>query len=204
MTAELGELVRPVLAALLDLAADPRADRDAARAARLRDGFDRLARRFGPGRGTDEYLGLAYPVACLVDELLTAHPALGPAWTEQKLEAECYGTNDRAWRFWEQAEMARDRGPDDTELFLTCYGLGFRGEPPGGVNQSRKFAHAARETVLAVLRLPPELPADLPAPPAAGPLVGSERLRRASLAAALALGFGLALGLFTVLARSGR
>ena len=172
--------------------------------ARLRDRFQKLARRFGPGRGQDDYLGLAYPVACLVDELLTAHPTLGTSWTEQKLEAECYGTNDRAWRFWEQAELARDRDPEDQELFLTCYGLGFRGEPAGGINATQRFVHGARESVLAELRQSPAMPAELPAPAPAEPLVGADRLRRASFAAALALILGLTLGLFTLLARSGR
>ena len=184
MTPALARLAHPALGATLDLANRPAS---AATEARLRAAFADLARAHPPTSAADGYLGLAYPVACLADELLTAHPALGAHWTEAKLEAELTGTSDRAWQFWVQAELALARGPDDAELFLTCHGLGFRGEPPGGPTAAARWAHQARTTTLTALREPPSAPPALADGGTAPPLTGNLALRRAGIAAAVAL-----------------
>jgi hypothetical protein len=74
-------------------------------------------------------LGVAYPLVCWVDELLTQHPRVGQQWNDRKLEVEFHGTNDRAWRFWKQARSAAQRNDDiQLPLCFDCVGLGFRGE----------------------------------------------------------------------------
>jgi type VI secretion system protein ImpK len=75
------------------------------------------------------FLGIRYALVCWLDELFTSSAAWGGRWNEQKLEVELYGTNDRAWKFWRQAELAQSRaGTDAVEAFFLCVALGFRGE----------------------------------------------------------------------------
>lgn len=75
------------------------------------------------------FLGLRYALVCWLDELFTCHSPWSAAWNEHKLEVELYGSNDRAWRFWEQAKLAQSRpGADVLEVFFLCVALGFRGE----------------------------------------------------------------------------
>ena len=79
------------------------------------------------GDRATQFLGIRYALVCWLDELFT--PAWNGKWNEQKLEVELYGSNDRAWRFWEQAKLARTRPTSDAlEAFYLCVGLGFRGE----------------------------------------------------------------------------
>src|SRR5947209_13972033 len=75
------------------------------------------------------FLGVRYALACWLDELLILNSPWSAAWNERKLEAALYGTNDRAWKFWEQAELAAARPTTDAlEGFFLCVVLGFRGE----------------------------------------------------------------------------
>ena len=41
-----------------------------------------------------------------LDELFILYSSWESAWNERKLEGSLYGSNDRAWRFWEQARIA--------------------------------------------------------------------------------------------------
>src|SRR4051812_28490812 len=58
------------------------------------------------GRG---FLGIRYALACWLDEIFVLDSPWGQQWNEQKLEAELYGSNDRAWKFWDQAHRAEQR-----------------------------------------------------------------------------------------------
>jgi type VI secretion system protein ImpK len=74
------------------------------------------------------FLGVRYALACWLDELFTRAPEWADRWNERKLEVELYGTNDRAWKFWEQARLAEQMPADDAlEVFYLCVRLGFRG-----------------------------------------------------------------------------
>lgn len=75
------------------------------------------------------FLGARYALVCWLDELFILHSSWESAWNERKLEVALYGTNDRAWRFWEQANQAETRPSGDAlEVFYLCVMLGFRGE----------------------------------------------------------------------------
>src|SRR6266542_1696572 len=81
------------------------------------------------GRAQDTFLGIRYALVCWLDEIFVLDSPWSAQWNEQKLEAELYGTNDRAWKFWEQARRAESRLEKDAlEVFFWCVMLGFGGE----------------------------------------------------------------------------
>ncbi|HEY1858790.1 MAG TPA: DotU family type IV/VI secretion system protein [Gemmataceae bacterium] len=133
----------------------------------------------GGARGTDPFLGIRYALVCWLDELFILDSSWSTEWNERKLEAALYGTNDRAWRFWDQAKRAETQpGSDALEVFFLCVMLGFRGdlrEEPTRLQawvagtQIRVAKSQAQEWVV-----PPELqpPTNVP------PLRGRERLQR--------------------------
>jgi hypothetical protein len=133
-------------------------------------------------------LGVAYPLACLADELFTIGSPVAGRWTDRKFEVEFHGTNDRAWRFWQQAELAAGHpSAERFELFYLCAALGFRGEKRDDPDGFKRWMAAARD------RLRPTWTADWTAPPAMDPPArvplrhGSARLRRMVQVLAVAL-----------------
>jgi type VI secretion system protein ImpK len=86
--------------------------------------LDELSRR-----DSGRFFGIRYALVCWLDELFILNSPWKSQWNEQKLEVDLYRTNDRAWRFWEQASMAAARPAGDAqEVFFLCVMLGFRGE----------------------------------------------------------------------------
>jgi type VI secretion system protein ImpK len=71
----------------------------------------------GAGRrgGEQQFLGIRYALVCWLDELFTLDSPLAGAWNERKLEVALYGTNDRAWKFWDQARRAETL-PERTQV----------------------------------------------------------------------------------------
>jgi type VI protein secretion system component VasF len=68
---------------------------------------------------------------CWLDEIfvLGSNAVWAAEWNEAKLEVRLYDGNDRAWRFWEQAQLATTRQSSDAlEGMLMCVLLGFSGE----------------------------------------------------------------------------
>lgn len=205
MRDDLANLVNPILRTALDLrdgwAAGTGPSLDAGRE-RLRDRFAQLFRAH-PARPAanpsaapvdllaqpvaapeESYLGVGYPLACWVDELFTLRSPVADRWTDRKLEAEYYGTNDRAWRFWVQADLAAARpDADHLEVFFLCAALGFRGEKLDDPAGYSAWAAATRD------RLLPDRAADWVGPPALDPPAhvppryGFKRLRRMGIAA---------------------
>ncbi len=79
-------------------------------------------------RLSNSFLGVRYVLVCWLDELFTLDSQWSHEWTEHKLEGQLYGSNDRAWKFWEQARQAQARpGTSALEAFYLCVNLGFRG-----------------------------------------------------------------------------
>lgn len=77
---------------------------------------------------TPGFLGIRYGLACWADELFITGTPWQSQWNERKLEVELYGSNDRAWKFWDQARFAEQQPADDAlEVFFLCVQLGFRG-----------------------------------------------------------------------------
>jgi type VI protein secretion system component VasF len=80
------------------------------------------------------FLGVQYALTCWLDEvfMLDAPPWWGQQWEADSLEVRLYGgSQERAWRFWDQARRAEGpRGsPEALEAFLWCAMLGFKGAP---------------------------------------------------------------------------
>lgn len=94
---------------------------------------------------TDGFLGVRYALVCWLDELFVLSSPWSTAWNERKLEVSLYGSNDRAWRFWQQAELARQRTTTDAlEAFYLCAMLGFWGELREHPERFQEWTLAAR------------------------------------------------------------
>jgi hypothetical protein len=141
----------------------------------------------GPGHTAEpRYLGVGYALASWVDELFTLNSPFGPRWNERKFEIEFFSTNDRAWRFWEQARLAADRpGDDDLEVFYLCAALGFRGEWAEDPTRLRAWFGATRERLVKGLRQDWVGPPALDPPARVPPRYGKARLRRMALFAGI-------------------
>ena len=104
-----------------------------------------------------------------------------PSWSEMILEREYYGTRDRGYQFYIDAEKARAAHPDLAELWYLALALGFRGDIreaysrhlkrplPGGSTDET----AAREMLANDLKRDGRLSA--PAAPTPEPLGGDVR-----------------------------
>jgi type VI secretion system protein ImpK len=150
------------------------------------------ARSDAPGR----FLGIRYALACWLDELFTCHSPWAAAWNEHKLEVEFYGSNDRAWRFWEQAHIAQSRpGCDALEAFYLCVALGFRGELREQPDKLQAWTNHAKVRLGKIEE--PEFPlASIGEPPTrVPPLHGRQRFERMVLC-----GWLILLGLIPVVA----
>ena len=101
---------------------------------------------------------------------------------------ELYGSNDRAWRFWEQALIAQSRsGADALEAFFLCVAMGFRGEMREQPDKLQLWMNHARARLGKVNE--PSFPlASLGEPTTrVSPLRGRDRLRRMTLCGWLVL-----------------
>jgi type VI secretion system protein ImpK len=142
----------------------------------------------GRGRGEQAFLGIRYALVCWLDEIFIADSPWSTRWNERKLEVALYGTNDRAWKFWEQAKLSEARaGRDAIEVFFLCVMLGFRGELADQPERLSGWVAAAR-TQLGRAKghdwvAPPELepPSNVP------PLTGRARLSRMAVSGAVLL-----------------
>lgn len=105
--------------------------------------------------GRERFLGIRYALACWLDEVILDRNAAWRAtpwrdgWNEQKLETKLFQTNDRAWKFWKQAEQAEARpGTDAVEAFYWCVMLGFRGEYHEQPEKMRAWADGVHSRVI--------------------------------------------------------
>jgi type VI secretion system protein ImpK len=216
MTPQFNDLVHPVIAYALDL--KDRVDRGDAPDldAEQRQLLERLrsdaeARRvsdyFGDGV---VFLGARYALTCWLDELFIVHSRWSELWKERVLEYALFGSRDRAWKFWEQAEIALRRpntprvspppGPDALETFFLCVVLGFRGRYLENPAQVREILEEMRSQVAR-----PGTwvgPRDLGMKTNVEPLAGTETLRRV-LAIYGGVSLAVALGLLVVLRVTG-
>jgi type VI protein secretion system component VasF len=143
---------------------------------RVRSGEDRMNRQ-----RSNDYLGLSYPLACWIDEIMTADATVGVTWNEMKLEGSLFGTNDRAWMFWRQSELAETMGfEDDVAVFYLCASFGFSGQYSNDPDKLSGWMQRCRLSLGVVpdLRLP--FASDLAPMTDVPPLLGTRRLRHAS------------------------
>ncbi len=132
------------------------------------------------GRGfSDQFLGIRYALVCWLDEMFTCDSPWGTLWNERKLEVELYGTNDRAWKFWEQAQRAQAQpGSNALEAFFLCVMLGFRGNLREDADQLQTWIANAKHRLGSVRQIDWPYGSELEAPTRVPPLRGQEKLRR--------------------------
>ena len=136
----------------------------------------------------DHFLGIRYLLACWLDELFSNDSQWGTCWNERKLEMELYGTNDRAWKFWDQAATARSRpGTDALEVAYLCVSLGFRGKHRGDADQLRTWLNSAKRRLGRVDDAHWKAAAEEVRPAEVPPLEGRRKLHRMALTAWVAL-----------------
>ena len=144
----------------------------------------------GAGESRDRagtaFLGIRYALTCWLDEMFILNSAFAGAWNERKLEVAFYGTNDRAWKFWDQARIAEGRGGTDAlEVFFLCVMLGFRGEFREEPEQLHAWTAAARAQLARGHGREWPYPPELDAPSDVPPLHGLARFRRMTTVAAV-------------------
>ncbi|QEH33050.1 hypothetical protein OJF2_15460 [Aquisphaera giovannonii] len=207
MTPQLSELVFPVMTYALDLKDRLDEGEDLDLEAEQRQLMDRLrseteVRRLADYAGDGSvFLGARYALTCWIDELFIVYSPWADAWKERILELALYGSRDRAWKFWDQAEIALRRpnaprvatppGPDALEAFFLCTALGFRGKYLENPAKVRELMEEMRPQVTRTSPWP--APRDLGAGTNVEPLAG-----RAALGRAIAVYGGLCLALLIV------
>jgi type VI secretion system protein ImpK len=99
-----------------------------------------------------------------------------------------YGTNDRAWRFWQLARRAETRPTTDgLEVFYLCVLLGFRGELRTQPEKLREWVDATRARVSRVVEPKWPYPSEGLPPPRVPPLHNRSRMQRLILAGGIGL-----------------
>ncbi|HYT90164.1 MAG TPA: DotU family type IV/VI secretion system protein [Gemmataceae bacterium] len=150
------------------------------------------------------FLGVRYALACWLDELFVVYSPWSQDWNERKLEVSMYGSNDRAWRFWEQARLAEARPTMDAlEVFFLCVLLGFRGELRERPEQLNAWVVARQAQLTRVGEDWPH-PPELDPPTHVPPLRGRERFARVVYVGALALLVLLPVVVFSLVQRLGQ
>lgn len=131
-----------------------------------------------------DFLGVRYALACWLDEIFisdvsSANIEWSRRWKEKSLEAELYGGGqERAWRFWVQADQAEKRpGAEAVEAYLWCVMLGFRGDP--GIINPPEWVERVRRRVITAHQQEFRLPADLGLKTNVPALRGRDRFRAA-------------------------
>jgi type VI secretion system protein ImpK len=133
-------------------------------------------------RGGSRFLGVRYALACWLDEIFIGDSPWAAQWNEKKMEVALYGTNDRAWKFWEQAQLAEARfTPDALEAFFLCVILGFRGDLIEDLPKLQTWVSALQARLIKAQAQAWQPPAEREPPVHVPPLRGPEQLRNAIL-----------------------
>lgn len=135
----------------------------------------------------DKYFGVRYALTCWIDEMCCRTDGSIPQewasrWTDNTLEVRLYGgSNQRAWRFWQQAVKAQGgRGsPEALEAYLWAVMLGFRGEPGEQKVDPAVWCENVRRRVVDARKSPFPLPPDRDLVTDVPALTGSASLRTA-------------------------
>ncbi len=146
-----------------------------------------------------DFLGVRYALATWLDEIFindvsSTNGSWSRAWKEKSLEAELYGGGqERAWRFWLQADLAEKRpGAEAVEAFLWCVMLGFRGDP--GILNPPEWVERVRRRVITSHQQEFRMPADLGMKTNVPALRGRDRFRTAGRILMLVAAAGLFAG----------
>ncbi len=132
--------------------------------------------------GGDHFLGIRYALACWLDELFILGSSWESAWNERKMEVTLYGTNDRAWKMWDQAKRAESRsGTDALETFYLTVMMGFRGDLRENVDKLRTWTSNTLARISRGLGQEWPTPSELDPPINVPPLRGREQLQQVIL-----------------------
>lgn len=132
-----------------------------------------------PHSGSERFLGIRYALVCWLDELFILASPAQDQWNERKLEAELYGSNDRAWKFWAQAEAALLRPSTDAlEAFFLCVQLGFRGELRDEPDRLQAWVSATKSRVAKIRNQEWPYPLEYEPPTYVPPHFGRDQLQR--------------------------
>jgi type VI secretion system protein ImpK len=127
---------------------------------------------------TERFLGIRYALVCWLDELFILYSPAEDQWNERKLEGLLYGSNDRAWKFWEQAEMALLRPTSDAlEAFFLCVQLGFRGELRDDTDKLQSWVASTKSRIAKIRNQEWAYPLEYEPPTYVPPHYGRERLQ---------------------------
>ena len=138
--------------------------------------------------GSEHFLG-AYALVCWLDEIFILDSPWKQVWNEKKLEESLYGTNERAWNFWEQARRAESRrGNDALEVFYLCVMLGFRGDLRFKPQDLEKWRRTVERRLEKGQRQEWEGPPEQEPPIHVPPLRGRDRLQRMIVIVCVLLG----------------
>jgi type VI secretion system protein ImpK len=141
-------------------------------------------------RGDGSFLGIRYALACWLDEIFIrdVNQPWDARWNNRKLETEIFGTTDRFWKFWEQAERARARsGIDAVEAYYYCVMLGFRGQAREDLEMLREWTEAVRMRIVTSLSGTPATLSSLTPTTNVPPLRGLNRMRKMVLVGGVTL-----------------
>ena len=118
------------------------------------------------------FLGIRFALTCWLDELFILHSPWSNQWNERKLEVALYQSNDRAWRFWQQARLAEKQPTTDAlEAYFLCVMLGFRGELLEQAEQLHTWCNTTQARLAQTAETwphPPELEPPTNVPPLRG------------------------------------
>lgn len=129
------------------------------------------------------FLGVRYALVCWLDELFLVDSPWEVDWNETKLEMALYGSNDRAWRFWDQAKIAERRPTIEAlRAFYLCAMLGFRGDLGLDNSQLRVWVESVRRRLGSNDALSWSRPPERELITYVPPLRGQETLRRMIIA----------------------
>jgi type VI secretion system protein ImpK len=129
--------------------------------------------------GNERFLGIRYALVCWLDEMFILASPAQDQWSERKLESELYGSNDRAWKFWQQAEAALLRpGTDSLEAFFLCVQLGFRGELRDEPDRLQAWVSGTKSRVAKIRNQEWPYPLEYEPPTYVPPHFGRDQLQR--------------------------
>jgi type VI secretion system protein ImpK len=155
------------------------------------------------GKAADAFLGIRYALVCWLDEVFILDSPWSEQWNERKLEVELYGSNERAWKFWDQARKAETRSGDALEVFFLCVMLGFRGDLGERPDRLQNWVASAQALIAKGQSQELRLPDELPPPTNVPPLRGRDRLQRMAVVGSAVLLLAILVGSFYVATRLG-
>jgi type VI secretion system protein ImpK len=133
--------------------------------------------------GSEAFLGIRYPLVCWLDEVFILNSPWKSEWTEASLEMSLYDSRDRAWKFWEQAQLAESRvSVDVLEVFFLCVMLGFRGDWHNKPDRLDDWQTATRRLLFDNQKRRWPAPAEVQATTYVPPLTGAARRQTMLLA----------------------